>query len=119
MENFFTAAKPFLTFAKLFGYFPMSFIKNPKSGELKVKWFDVVISSFWVLFILAMNVKNFSGSGIILSTSSMLIKAWNVFRTVELVLYVGLVFDQIYKRQNILRFLRVIHDFDEHVSCFE
>lgn len=117
MENIFIVSKPFLVFAKVLGYFPMSFSKHATNGRFKIKWFDVLISCCWCLFIVAVNVTVLFSKQIVLSKSAFLVKAWSISRSAELILYFDLFCCQIYNRRNILKYLTLIYDFDEEVSC--
>jgi hypothetical protein len=51
-----------------------------------------------------------------LSDSSFLVNAWNFTRKIELSSYFILLFYQLSKRKNIVKFLEKLNEFDDHVS---
>jgi hypothetical protein len=118
MENIFTVAKPFLTFAKLLGVFPMSFEGPARKGFLKVHWSDLMFSglgfiSLILYFYFTMLVENLFS---FLSDSMIVLKVWKVvLKLSSLVLFCQFWY-QLTRRRLIARFLHLIRNFDMEVS---
>jgi hypothetical protein len=118
MDNFYTASKPFLTLLRFLGLFPLSFVGPTSHGVLKSNLLDVMIALLWfsslfcnAFLIISMNFNVYEGN------SKVLPKAWSVVTVVELSLSIFLFSYQLKQRENIVRFLSVIHKCDEKVSC--
>lgn len=116
MENIFTAAQPLLVFGKFLGLFAMTFEGPVVNGILKVKWRDVMISSFLLMTFLCFSIINFTHLCFLLSPSKILAEAWSFSKRSEFLIYVFLLCYHNYKRKVILRFLSTIYSVDEDVS---
>jgi 7tm Chemosensory receptor len=114
MENVFTAVEPFVRFANIFGIFPMSFAGPVRKGSLRVKKIDIAISSISIAVVSYMTIFNHR---ITVGSSSMLLKfAWHFSFGAQYVGSTFLMFYSIFKRKNVVRFLKQIHDIDEKVK---
>jgi hypothetical protein len=114
MENIFTVAKPFLTFAKFLGIFPMSFEGPARKGFLKVHWEDLILSAVCIAlsvfsFLVSMASNNFFGGFVESKISS---QGWNVTLKLSNITMLWLLFYQFWKRKNIVEFLNLIQNFD-------
>lgn len=120
MENVFTAAKPFLTFASSLGFFPLSFEDNVRCGVLKTSW-NGLIATFSCLFTLfSLTVANSSKVKVFLTAGSKIMMiAWIVLSNFELASFYFMFSYQLYKRKNILQFLILLNQFDQEVSFSE
>lgn len=116
MENFYTSVKSFLFFAKLLGIFPMSFEGPARKGLLKVKWQNVFISFCLVLVTVSLFTMRFSFDLTFAKNSEILAKAWDIMTDVEILSYFLLFCYQIFKRKNILKFMKTIQSIDDEVE---
>ena len=116
MENVFTVSQPFLIYAKTLGLFPKSFEGKATNGVFKTQLRDVLISCCSLCLVLALNVMNFYWSVPASTGSRILNIVWNLFADLEISLYILLFIYQIWKRKNILTFLKLIMKCDEMVS---
>ena len=116
MENIFTATKPFLSFAKVFGLFPMSFEGRARKGVLKVHWHDLLMlfisSSIHIALFMTMTTsyKTPERTSIILSHGWKILSNCGVFFGPIHFCY------QIYNRKNILKILISIQNVDKEVK---
>lgn len=116
MENIYTAVKPFYTFSKVLGLFPLSFVGAAAKGVLKTKCYDVLISScafalLAVLIFLKIYFQNF-----ILTESSILSRASTISVLFALFLFLISFWYQVSKMKKIKRFLKMLDNFDVEVS---
>lgn len=122
MENIFTSSKPFLTFAKGLGFFPMSVATSSRVCTIKVKWFDICLSVCSFLALISLNIVTLlKYNSLAFTESSFLLSAWDMTRKVELFSYFFLFSYQLQRRKQILEFLEKLHNFDEKVrkAAFE
>lgn len=117
MENIFTTSKPFLNFAVVLGLFPLAFEGPARKGILKSSVFGDLLSCCSLIFLIFITVSNLTSEDHYLTnTSAILDKTRSLLVTVELFSYIFLFFHQLLKRENFLRFLNLIHDFDVEVN---
>ena len=116
MENIFTATKPFLSFAKVFGLFPMSFEGRARKGVLKVHWHDLLMLfislSIHIGFIITMTTSYKT----VERTSKILTYGWNIFQDCGMFMYPIHHCYQVYNRKNILKILISIQNVDKEVK---
>ncbi|CRK87754.1 CLUMA_CG001567, isoform A [Clunio marinus] len=122
MENIFTTSQPFLKLAAVIGVFPMTFHGPSRKGELKTKWWNVVISitvfTTLVIFIFLQTMTSTTSK----LPSKISSNAWYTLFNLEfighLILYIG----QCYRRNHVLEFLKLLQSFDDRyiqLSCVE
>lgn len=113
MDNIFYVAKPFLSFLKVFGLFPMSFCcQHPKKCVKNFKWTDFVPSILHFSFLLALVFSCTPMTIQLAKRSVFLSKAWTIISAADISSFLAMLVYQLWKRKNILRFLTLIHDFD-------
>lgn len=118
MENIFTTAKPFLSFARILGLFPFAFKGPARKGFLTLSWSGVISSCCLVLALSLFIVFNFLSNQNAPANhwaKQRLEKAWTYSVRLELFSYFCLFFYQIYNHKRILRFLTLIEELDENV----
>lgn len=115
MENIFTAVKPILVVAKFLGIFPMSFEGATREGEFRTKWLDIAITLLWfcALTLLAVSIILFKLP--LMNDSKILLLAWIILTDAEPIIYSFMSGYEIYKRNNIVQFLRCFRSNDEEV----
>jgi hypothetical protein len=118
MENIFTVAKPFLTFAKLLGVFPMSFEGSARRGLLKVHLTDLIYPVFAQILLFSnlfysLFAKSFYHHS---SDSKITTEGWNVIVKLGKVVVICQIIGQLWKRKNFVRFLNMIQNFDMQVT---
>jgi hypothetical protein len=114
MENIFTSLRPFTTFAKLLGAFPLSFEGRVRNGNLKTKFFDALISIF-IIFALSIG---FWCRILELDffTSRILMRLLVYSQTFEFVtLCIKLIYQNV-KRKSYRKVLKLLDEFDEKVN---
>lgn len=117
-NNVFTAAKPFLTLAKVIGVFPMSFDGHVRKGFLKVKKKNMLISVLTIFLLISLicisQVSPYFLTKLLYFKLS--IVAWNV--GVQLTTCTVLISFciQITKCKNVVKLLNCIQNFDMEVS---
>lgn len=112
MENVFTSSKPFLTVAKVLGFFPMTVTQN----SMKVKWFGVFMTCCLSTALIAMNFVIFlNHNNLTPDKNNFLVNAWDLVRKAEWLSYIVLVSYQFHARKKIFSFLKCMHSFDEKV----
>jgi hypothetical protein len=115
MDSNFAAAEPFLLVSKLLGFFPLGV--DTKSQKIKVQWFGVFLSLCCFGALVALNFFTWKQFVLLaLSDSLFLVNAWNLTRKIELSSYFILLFYQLSRQKNILKFLEKLNEFDYHVS---
>lgn len=117
MENVFSVSKPFLNLLTLCGLFPISFIGKPRNGVLKTTWSAKLLSSFMFAstFIVAIFNVILSHNGSF-TRSEIVLLSWSVSIKLESLSNVYILLNQVRKRNNIVKFLQIIHQADETVS---
>jgi hypothetical protein len=113
MENIFTAAYPFLVYAKLLGVFPIDF-DGLSRGELKVRCrdlgFSVVLFSV-LLFLVCGSVFNLTVSSNCESSAI----AWKIIVLLN-VISVSLAFVyQMFHLRSVVEFINQLHEIDNEV----
>lgn len=117
MSSFFTASKPFLTFLRYCGIFPVSFDVDTINETLRTRIYDYFISFIWfnalifnIYIIISLNFNVYNGN------SRILPQAWRVITVMELSLAVGLFIRQVAKRNQLVNFLYKINEYDKDVG---
>ena len=117
MDNVYEAVKPFYNFAKVLGLFPISFEGQTAKREFKTRKIDVALTFFSLLLFVTLfcaRMENiFSRIGIKDSDLQRI-----VFETTFTIMLFTLLIQfvlQISKRVEIIRFLKLLHDFDIEV----
>lgn len=116
MENIYTSAKPFVTFANYSGLFPLSFEGSAAKGILNLRKINLVFvcaSLFTLICFIAINVVNKS---FVVNNSALLVEAWNICVIAELLSFLYLFVYQNCKRDSVVKFLKEIHEVDEDVK---
>ena len=114
MDNVYTAVKPFYFLTKAFGLFPLSFEGPTVKGILRTKLSDVISTSLSFSSFIALCYARISDD-IGLQNPTLSAVAWEVtFAIVMLSLLVHFVL-QIYKRNDMKKFLYSLHNFDNEV----
>lgn len=116
MENIFTVAKPFLSFAKILGLFPMTFVGHPRKGILEIKWHDVLLSFCSFTGLICLMFINLEMRVFLKNDSKVLFSAWFVLKLLDISSYMCLFAYQLCKRKNVLNFLDLLNSVDEEVS---
>lgn len=112
MDNIYSATRPLLLFAKMIGYFPLSFEGAATKGNFKFKCSNVVLVCCTLVtfsFCIFRNVKDGSFDE---SDSSILAKGWNISAIMELSSHICILVYQLKSHKNILGFVRNLHSFD-------
>ena len=116
MDNVYTAIKPFYNFVKVLGMFPMTFQGHVIKGNFKTKRSDVVSTCLSFLLFIALccartrdGIKN---SQLAPPLSRILWEATFAFILSMLLAQFGI---QIFKRNEIEKFLKQVHNFDNEV----
>lgn len=118
MENIFTVAKPFLTFAKLVGVFPMSFEGNARKGKLKFHILNLIPSAIILGFHIPLIVfflisRNLFAS---LKYSKVSYEIWNILTVFKLLTELISLTVQLFKFKNVVELLNLIRNFDNEVN---
>lgn len=114
MENVFSAARPFLIFAKFIGLFPFSL---KAQDETRSHWIDYIfvfcyVSAASFIFYISFFVDNLFTN---LMESKTSVTGWNVnIYLSNIIIFIQFCY-QYWKKNNIFRFLNTINDFDEMV----
>jgi hypothetical protein len=121
MENVFTAAKPFVVFAKLLGVFPMSFDGPARKGLLKSHWSDWICALLWMLLMLSalLLLRRLKSSFYLLADSEISLEAWYIAGYLHISSLSIFIFIQVRNREKIVRFLNLLHDFDNKVKLLD
>lgn len=119
MENIFTVSKPFLNVAQVLGLFPMGFAGPARKGFLTLKWFNIVISTLWLLILLCVMKFTLAFNDFVLDNSKVLPKALKLLTNMNVSWFLVHNLYQLYKRCNILQFLNTLHSSDEKVNIFQ
>ena len=116
MDNIFTASKSFLSFSKLFGLFPYSFEEPSRKGIFKVRVSGVLLTlcSFSILVYLTWS--NLSFMVLVTNESKLLVYAWNIAKNLETFSLFCMFGYQLFKRKNVIRFLKIINEVDKDVK---
>jgi predicted membrane-bound dolichyl-phosphate-mannose-protein mannosyltransferase len=120
MENIFTVAKPFLTFAKILGVFPMSFDGAARRGLLKIHWRDfiftvITLSALLAILFFATLSRNFF-TMVALDGSKTTFEGWNVIMKLSNIVALCQVLYQLCKSKNIVKLLNLLQNFDLKVK---
>lgn len=118
MENIFSASKPFLSFSKILGLFPLSFDGPERKGFLKIKLSGLVFSCFSCLFLVYITWANLTFMKLLTNESVILVNAWNIAKTIETLVLFYLFGYQAFKCKNVLKFLRIVEGIDESVRQY-
>ena len=117
MDNVYTAIKPFYAFVKVLGMFPMTFQGHVINGNFKTKRSDVVSTClsflFFILLCCARTRDGIKNCQLTPTLSRILWEATFAFILSMLLAQFGL---QIHKRNEIEKFLKQIHNFDNEVK---
>lgn len=118
MENIFTVVKPFLTLAKAFGLFPMSFEGQPRKGFLKVHWHDLLMTILSLIIAIEMILPTiFKDKDMeFMPQSRILLRAFDIMGILEMYSSIIHLCYQICKRNHILKLLHLIQYHDDEVS---
>jgi hypothetical protein len=118
MENVFTAAKPFVVFAKLLGVFPMSFDGPTSKGLLKTRRRDWICTSLSLLLMLSglLLLRSLKSSFYLLADSEISLEAWYIAGYLHVSSISIFIFVQARGREKIVKFLNLLHDFDNKVK---
>ena len=116
MDNIFTAAKPFLSFLKLFGFFPYSFEEPARNGVFKIRATGVALTLCSVSILLYLTWSNLSFMVLVTNESKLLVYAWNIAKHMETFSLFLMFGYQLLKSKNIISFLKTISEIDEDVK---
>lgn len=112
MENIFTGAKPFLFLAKVLGLFPMEFEGPTRKGFLKFKLSNLLSTCCAVALLLCLTSAN-TFYLVVIPKTQFLSQSWNISVSLENFSFVVLYGYQVFKRENIVKFLKKLQAIDE------
>lgn len=115
MENIYTVSKPLLKVAELLGFFPMHFVGPSKVGNLQLSWFGVLMSICLILTNAIIFAKVMTTRSFVMTDSEILSKAFDILTKTEHLTYFLLIGYQMKKCKNVVKFLKLLHSFDEKV----
>lgn len=115
MENVYTTSKPFLSFSKVFGLFPISFEGSVRRGSLKFKWINLIFTFCLFASLTYLEIELSRRVVSFWSEFSLLDKIWSSLTQVQLLSFFWTFCYQIFKSKNTLKFLQLINSFDENV----
>lgn len=116
MENIFTASKPFITFSRVLGLFPMNFQDASRKGVLKVELSGVVSSSLGICFVTYLIFLNLTENISTLQDAKLMLTVSTILMNFELLSYLFLFGHQLVRRKEYIRFLKLICKVDNEVS---
>jgi 7tm Chemosensory receptor len=114
-QNVFTSAKPFLTLAKLLGFFPMSFHGPAHKGNFKIKCFNILASSCLALTLILIMVLIIKNNAFVALESNILFYGWAISLFFEIISQIVLFLYQVCRRKDVVGFLKTLNECDEQV----
>lgn len=114
-EEILNVISPLWTLLRLFGLLPFSIDREKLSAKFTIfdKFYVLffVASHICVVFVLVISFLIFNPDG-----SSLIISAWPIFMIITDISFIVMIFYNIYKRNEIVGFLKLLKKFDESVS---
>lgn len=115
MDSIFAVVKPFLVFLNFCGLFNSSYTLKTLKGRFTFSWLGLALSvlNLSILFFFISSPYEFDAS--FYMSSSILLKAWDILSTIDLLTYVLSLIYQLCRQSNIKRFLSLVNEFDNQV----
>lgn len=119
-ESIYNTIKPYYNIVRCYGYAPFTFVNNTKMYNgisIRIKLIDIILFMKTILCFLYFLIKFLSRSDMSRSRSTKIQHIGSVLiYTCEIVIVLFVLSLNLYNRFRILKFISLLHEFDEYVS---